>query len=290
MSVTVQTGRYAEPRTYHVQLARHPKLLSSLVLSVLSNAVDTEGDLPEELTAHLSACLTLDGHDPITLKDTVSGARFSGPMGPMALFGPISSLVGILARNGFEPVRLTSIDCEVTIDTGRTTAAIESLRLASDRVAPGETLKALVTLRPFQSDPEMVELSLPLPSNLPEGNYEAVVCDASTSLRRRVSGAPHQAEPRDLDGLLSFLRVQSELKRTGLFLHVPRPDRGLAVEGQSLPSLPASARAVLNDTRQTAPSPVRPDWIQAIETKWVVEGSQSLKFQVVKDTAVSLRE
>ncbi len=290
MSITVLTGRYSEPRTYHVQLARHPKLLSNLVLSVLTNAIDTEGDLPEDVTARLVAKVSLEGHGAIAFQDTVSGPRFSGPMGPMALFGPVSALAGILAHNGLAPVRISAIDCEVTLDNGRTTASIESARLASDRLQPGDSLKVAVTLRPFQAADQTVEMSLPLPADLPEGTYEATVCDASASLRRRVGNDPHQAEPRGLDGLLAFLRIQAELKRTGLFLHVPRPTRGLAIAGQALPDLPASARAVFADSRQTAPPAIRSEWVQTVETKWVIEGSQSLKFQVVKDVGISLRD
>jgi len=66
-------------------------------------------------------------------------------------------------------------------------------------------------------------------------------------------------------------------------------DRGLAVEGQSLPDLPGSARALFNSKRQTQDAMVRSDLVQASSTPYVVEGSQTLRFQVVKDKAVSLR-
>lgn len=290
MSVTVKTGRHSDARTYRVRIVRHPKLISSLVLAVLTNAIDTEGDLPEELTAHINATIRLAGHDPITLSDTVSGPRFGGSMGGSALFSPVSSLVGILARNAFTPVRIESVDCEVAIEPGRTTAAIESVRLASDRVQPGETLKVFATLRPFKSEAHTVEVELPLPSELAEGTYEAVVCDSTTSLRRRVAAAPHQADPHDLAGLIDFLKLQAALRRTDLFVHVPVSDRGLAVNGQALPNLPGSVREVLADNRQSTPSTIKSERIAVMTTEQVVEGSMSIKFRVVKDTELSLRD
>src|SRR5262249_11008308 len=57
MSVRVRPGRYADPRTYRVRVVREPALMPSLILAVLTNAVDTEGNLPEELTAHLTATI-----------------------------------------------------------------------------------------------------------------------------------------------------------------------------------------------------------------------------------------
>jgi hypothetical protein len=289
MSVQVKTGHYAEPTTYRVELVRNPKLLPSLIQAVLTNAIDTEGDLPDELTAHIEAAVTLRGHEPIVLRDVVSG-RFNGPMGPAALFGPVAALASILARNTLEPVRIEAIDCKVEVESGRTTATIESIRLASDRVAPGEPLRVIATLKPHKAVREQVELSVALPADLEEGTYEALVCDTNQSLRRRAQSEPYRADPRGLDGLLDFLRLQARMKRSILFLHVPTPDRGLAVEGQPLPNLPGSARAVLADRRQTPPAAIKAELIGQVETPWVVEGSQTIKFRVVKDTELSLRD
>ena len=76
--------------TYNVQMVREPNLLPNLVMAVLTNAIDTEGNLPEELTARIKATIRLKGHDPIELDDTLSGPRYTGPMGPAAMFSPIA--------------------------------------------------------------------------------------------------------------------------------------------------------------------------------------------------------
>ena len=59
LSVRVKTGHYADARTYHVQIVREPGLLPTLIMSVLTNAIDTDGNLPEELTARLTATIRL---------------------------------------------------------------------------------------------------------------------------------------------------------------------------------------------------------------------------------------
>src|SRR5262245_36398758 len=161
MSVRVKTGRYADPRTYHVRIVREPVLLPTLILSVLTNAVDTEGNLPDELTARLSATVRLKDHEPILLSDTFSGPRYTGPMGASALFSPLASIVNILVRNSMAAVRIEAIDGDIEIEPGRRVATIESVRLLSETIEPGQELKAYVTLKPHKGERETLAITLP---------------------------------------------------------------------------------------------------------------------------------
>jgi len=289
LTVKVKNGRYSEPQVYRVKMVREPNLMPNLVMAVLTNAIDTEGNLPDELTARIAATIKIKGHDPIELKDTLSGPRYTGQLGAANLFSPIASIVNILVRNPLEAARLESIECDLEVETGRKVATIETLRLESDRLEPGDTLQATVTIKPYKGKRQDIVVSVPLPSTLAEGNYEAQVCDLTNSLRRKFRNEPTLLEPRDLRSTIEAIRYQIEPDRTSLFLHIPMQDRGLAVEGQSLPDLPGSARALFNSKRQTQDAMVRSDLVQASSTPYVVEGSQTLRFQVVKDKAVSLR-
>ena len=288
VTIKVRTGRYSEPQTFKVEIVREPNLLASLVMAVLTNAIDTEGDLPDELTARLKARIIVKGHDPIEIDDLLSGARYTGPMGPAAMFSPVASVVSLLTRNPFAPVRIESIDAEIEIARGRTVASIESVRLASDRIEPGQTLKAFVTLKPYKKERETIAIALPIPTDFPEGSHEVNLCDMQGNLRRRLRNEPQLLDPRDVDGLLTMVRAPIEQKRTALSLHVPLPDKGLAVRGQTLPNLPGSVRAVFATSRQTPEPQVRADLVARIETPWVIEGNQTLKFTVAKDAGLSL--
>ena len=88
MSVRVKTSRFSDPKTYHVQVIREPNMMATLAMVVLTNAIDTEGNLPDELTAKIAATIRIKGYDPIEVRDTLSGPRFTGPMGPSTLFLP----------------------------------------------------------------------------------------------------------------------------------------------------------------------------------------------------------
>jgi hypothetical protein len=288
MSVRVKTGQYADSRLYKVKIIREPTLLPALIMAVLTSAIDTEGNLPEELTARLSASLKVKGQEPIRLADTFSGPRYTGPMGPAALFGPLAWVANVLLRNPLAPVRIESIDCEVDIEPGRKVATIESVRLHSDTIEPGQDLKAYVTLKPFKGERETVEVVVPIPADFPEGPHEAVFCDMVNSIRRRFRNEPPLAEPRDLSAFLRAIRMQTDPKRTEVFAHVPAPERGLAVEGQELPNLPGSIRAAFASKKEVPVQAIRSDLIKAEPTRWVVEGSHSLRFTVAKDAGLSL--
>ncbi len=288
MSVRVKTSRYSDSQTYKVRIVREPQLLPSLIMSVLTNAVDTEGNLPDELTAHLNATVRLKDREPITLSDTFSGARYTGPMGPSALFSPLGSIASILVRNTMGPVRIESIDCDVQIEPGRKAAVIESVRLLSDTVEPGHDLKAFVTLKPHKGERETIEVTLPIPADFAEGPHEAIFCDASNSVRRRFRNEPALLEPRDLSGLIRSLRTQTEPKRTAVYFHVPSMERGVSIHGESLPNLPGSVRAVFASRREAPVSPIRSDMVKVTPTSWVVEGSQTLRFTVAKDAGLSV--
>jgi hypothetical protein len=288
MSVKVKTSRYADSRLYRVKIVREPVLLPALLMAVLTSAIDTEGHLPEELTAHLSATFKLHGHDPIELRDTFSGPRYTGPMGAAALFSPLAAITNLLVRNPMAPVRITEIECAVEIEPGRKVAAIESVRLLSDTVEPGKEVKAFVTLKPFKGDREIVEIALPIPADFPEGIHEANFFDATATVRRRFRNDPLLAEPRDLAAFMKSIRMQTEPRRTAIYVHVPTPERGLAVQGQDLHNLPGSVRAAFASKKEVPAQPIRSDLITVAKSDWVVEGSQSLRFSVAKDAGLSL--
>src|SRR5207249_4674604 len=71
MSVT--QGEDSPTRTFNVEVARQRTLLSSLIFTALTNSVDMEGEMPEEMTADMEARIEIDGGEPLVIKDTFSG-------------------------------------------------------------------------------------------------------------------------------------------------------------------------------------------------------------------------
>jgi hypothetical protein len=287
VTVRVKANDYSEPRDYHVQVAREPNLMATLVMTVLASAIDTEGNLPEELTARLEAEIQVEGYPPLVIREALSGPRYSGPMGPMALFSSVVNTVHLLLRNPLAPFRIESIDCRITLEPRRTQADIESVRLATDRVLAGQDLNAVVTVKPFKGPRQVYPVRIRVPADLPEGTYELSIVDLGRSLQKRFRSTPGLLEPKTPADLIELLRLKNEPTRTALYAHIPLPARGLTVKGQALPDLPSSVRSVLASPRETPDPPVRNELIHSQETPWVLDGVQTVSFTVVRDRDVT---
>src|SRR5438876_1533091 len=206
--MTVVSGPGESPKSYHVEVVRQRGLLAALVLTVLTNAVDMEGEWPEEMTAELQARIEVEGRPDIVIKDTFSGASYSGGRAPPALYSQIAAAVNLLTFNPYNPVRLKQIDCETHLVPGRQTAEIEAIALDSETYSPGDTLKATVYLLPYKGSRQRLSVTLQLPADLPEGSYSALVCDDLTNVRRQIRDNPNLSSPQSLDQIFETLSVQ----------------------------------------------------------------------------------
>jgi hypothetical protein len=280
----------AAGQTFNVQVVRQRSLLAGLVFTALTNSVDMEGDLPEEMTAELRARIEVEGREPIVIDDTFSGGSYSGGRAPQSLYGQVSGVLAVLAYNPFKPVRINRIDCETRIAPGRRTADIEAVELDRETYAPGETLRASVFLRPYKGAPERVRVELKLPPDLPEGSYTATVCDDPTNARAELRDRPNLNDPRDLDQLFDSLREQAAVRRTNLVVRVPTRTAGVAVDGKSLPDLPPSMVQVLAGTRRSGTQTLRAALVARRPTDWVVLGSEAVSFTVTRAGRVSPHE
>jgi len=286
MTVTRETGPASQTRTFNVEVARQDSLLASLVYTVLTNSVDMEGELPEELTAELCARIDVEGHDPIVLKDTFSGLTYGGGRAPQSLYNQVATLVNQLVYNTYKPVRINRIDCETRLLPGRQTADIDSIELSADTYSPGETLKATVFLKPYKGLPRRIPVILKLPADLPDGTYSAVVCDDVESRRRDFRNNPYLSNPQSLEQVFEGIRVQTSIKRTDLKLRVPLRDLGVAVDGKTLPDLPPSMVQLIGNTRRTGAQPLGGALVSRKSTPWVIQGMDSARFTVARNKSL----
>ena len=147
LPVSAQVRRTVDgvSRAFNTKIVRQKQMVPGLVMAVLTNCVDMEGDLPEEMTARHKVKIHVNGRQPIVLDDVHSGANLVGNRGPMALYGQVQLLTQVLTNNGIGTVRIERIEAETEITPGRRTAEIESVEPESEEYAPGETVKVRVS-------------------------------------------------------------------------------------------------------------------------------------------------
>jgi hypothetical protein len=271
-------------RTFNVQIARQRSLLANLVFASLTNSVDMEGELPEELTARLKVQIELKDRAPIILEDTFAG--FSGGRAPQALYAQVAALVQALTYNPYDPIEITRIESTTQISPGRRTADIESVEPVSETYAPGETVQVNAFVRPFRSGTRRVPLSLKLPPDLPEGHYTLTVTDEFSSARQAVRDNPTLSSPQNVEQVLEAVQVQTAARRTNLVLRLPLGATGVAVEGKALPDLPASMVQILSGARRTGSQTMQSALVSKQATEWVIQGSETVRIHVTRNRKV----
>jgi hypothetical protein len=275
-----------QAKTFNVKVVRQRAMIAPLVFTALTNSVDMEGELPEELTAELKARIEVEGHAPIIIHDTFSGSSYSGGRAPQSLYSQIANVVSLLTYNTYRPVRIQRIECTTHIKTGRRTADIEAVELDSEVYAPGETLKATVFVRPHKGLQQRLPVSLKLPADLPEGEYTATVCDDLANARAELRDNPSLSDPQSLEQVFEALKVQTSVKRTSLVVRVPHGGVGVALNGKTLPNLPPSMVQILGSSRRTGAQTMTGAIVSRQSTEWVVQGSESVHFRVSKNKRV----
>ncbi len=288
MTMKVRCDDASNAHTFNVELARQPSLLATLVFTALSNSIDMEGRLPDEITANFTARLEVEGYEPFVIKDTFSG--FSGSRAAANLYAPVASLVRELTRNDFKPVRIKRITCETRIYKGRSTAEIHSVELDQKSYEPGETLKATVYLKPYKGEIEKVRFQMKLPVDLEEGTYQASFSDESSAKRYALRDNPTLYYPRSVKKLVKGLRIRSTGKRTTLAFRIPIGASGVSVQGKDHPNLPGSMVQILQSSRRSSGSrALSKSLIRTATTDWVLEGRETVSIQVKKRKRTKLK-
>src|SRR5262245_43102704 len=282
MRIAFRTDGDRPAKVFNVELMRQRLMLPGLVQSVLTNAVDIEGDLPDEVTAHVKLRVELEDRPALVLDDLVAGPQLAGPRGPVALYAPVVPLLQLLVNNNFASVRIKRIDTQTELLPGRRSADIEGVEVESETYAPGETLKATVLVRPHKSIRQRLPVELKLPIDLPEGNYAATVGDDIASARQELRDNPNLSFPQDIEHLFKAIDIQLAAKRTNLTLRVPTQAVGVALGGKSLPNLPPSMVHILGNGRRTGAQTISGALVARQETPWVILGSETIRFQVTK--------
>jgi hypothetical protein len=287
MKIDVRVGG-GECRTFHLRVARHRGLLPTLIYTALTNAVDMEGELPEEMTARLHAKIELEGRQPVVIHDTFSG--FSGGRAPQVLYSQVALTASQLVFNSFEDLQIKRITCETRVEPGRSTAEVESVTLDADHYRPGDTVTATATLRLYKGGRQRVRLKLKLPEDLPEGSHTATLCDELASARLDLRGDPALYGPTSAAQVLDGLKVLLDARRTTLALRLPLGAHGVAAGGKSLPRLPSSMVHILTHGKRSGATTMTRALLARERTDWVIQGAESVTFQVTKTRRATRQE
>ena len=240
------------------------------VLNALAANVRQTGALTVGVTA--SASFGADG--TIAIDDIFTGdAALTGPSGAIA--NPIAAMIG----NEWHASMPDTLDVTLSASEDQNGATIERAWLDTTKPQPGATHTLHVMLRHFRGDTEVLSMPVTMPARA-SGALSLLVCDGPTltALEKTVL---HPGTPHSVTELVADLNRARRNNRVYVRLLVA--SSGTTAGGETLPSLPVSARDLLGADKSTTSAPVARSVLGAWEQRLdiVVRGSRELPLTLV---------
>ena len=278
VKVVVNRADFPGQITHNYRLADSLQITPQLLGMSLFSSVFTKGNLPAENTIDYQVKIVTEDGDTIVQRAMLSSG---GPTGVWSFFDAVAGTAQLLMNNPFKKARLKEVEAELNVRLGARAAAIDSVRLANVNVPPGKSAKLIVRLMRYRQQYENVELEVPVPADLPEGQYTLQVSDANGAQQMDRMAAPSAFDPRDYAEMLEMLRLQ--YPRQDLYVRVAVPGTGVAVQGKALPNLPASALSVLTPVGRSKTEFIGKVLKASKTTQYQILGNQSVEMVVEKE-------
>lgn len=270
VKVTVHSKDRNEKQQWNVEVTDQPMFFPLATAMVVGNAVRVSEPIPENVAVQMRLRFDLEnGREPVEIKETLTG--LSGMSGLGEIAGLAMNASKALVFNGFERLRVKSVEAEFHVADDRNLAFLEWARTDSEEVEVGKPIRIKVGLQRPNAKDEVAYLTLPpLPREL-AGSTVTVQLGPEKAM------PPEFPEPHDVEDLLKFLRSQIPRSRLAAVIAMPEPT--MLLRGHRLVGLPLGARDEMaghvtqvragKDTLRTA-----------VDLPWTLNGSLSLKLRV----------
>ena len=217
VAMTVSLKREGAPdRRFTFAVADHPLLTPLLAYTALVGIVsEHERDLGPATYA-VRGRASLAGHPAVEFEDV-----FTGDQPGLAAAAAIAMPVGALLTNGFEPVRVESLQIEMQGSERIRSATIERVWLGTTDLQPGASVAVKILLNPWRGDPFVQTIEVEVPRNA-QGPLTLVVADGGAL---RAVGAARTARSGQADLRRSDDQVAERLAPRQPDLRPPRGTR-----------------------------------------------------------------
>jgi len=277
VALTVKDGRRA-PIDYHMQVV-NDRVLSPFILQMaVYSAIDaTERTLGLASYSLRGAIEFQQGIQPLKLDNTYSG-DFNVPL--QASSG-VSSPLAYLMAAGFDALKIKNVRLEIEASERKRLLQIDQVTASPKEVHAGQPVELTVTFTGENGIEEQKSLSYRVPVGAPAGTLNFTVSDATSSnlLDYQQLAATAPKSPTQLVSFLNSLRPN-----TNAYVRVWRTDPAFQVQGEDLPSPPASVGLILNKAQAAQgiwlPRGSKVDELQIDTGNMVVSGSKTVPVDV----------
>lgn len=240
VKLTIRSGK-DEVESYAYEIAEDPLItpvmLHLTLLEILSVAEKEIGDVT--LNVRKGSQIRVDGGLDVRFENV-----YSGDESETIASATVAYMTYLLMNNPDRPSRILGVDIDLEYADKLSLARIEGIWCDRYTVAPGETVPLHVSIRPYRGEPFVEDIPLEVPEEAPEGKAILQVGDAVTLSRMEFeAGGGSSFQPTSLEQLVFLLnRIRTNNR---IYATLIRPDTGVIMSGERMPSLPPSISTVV---------------------------------------------
>ena len=259
-------------RGFEFRSVRHASLTPFLVAYVAQSSQASRGRLFGDQTISARLELRYGGHPPVVYEEI-----FASGDAPAQLAAIAAALTAYLENSVFDVPELVAVVIDLATEERLRGARLVEVLPQRRVVRPGEQLPVRLRFQPYRAEEFTRELSIEVPSGLPDGRLDLVVADgASWSLydlgMRPLRPGSFADEVRLINSLLPT---------TAVVMAFERQQPGVALPGGSMampPSLVVQLRGGLGAGLETTSYSVVGKIVERTETP--VSGAERIELQV----------
>ena len=249
---------------------RSPTFCAMALLESINSSMDTEAEQSFEVTSTLQ----IDGHDPLVYYDSGTGG-----VGVLKAAMGLRSAFREIVDNPFETPMIREVNFDVRIRNQIDYSILKSVTLRTgNRPRGGDTVKVGLELARHKTDREVRIIEIPIPKGYSGERLVLFIGDADSAARQDVTTSP---DITGLNDILNELRLRRDNRR--IFVKLLRRSNGLALQGASLPDLPASIQKIYSsDSRGDLKRSIRQTtvWETSIPVRGEFQGSYSYPLDI----------
>ncbi len=275
------TGR---SRTYNVQAANHPLLVSQLLPIAVNQGLFNLRPVPGDAVAHVKMKLETEGAGTITRENIV----YDPGAIDVAAVQELLEVMRTLSTNSFRRVPVKKLDMEITIEDKRPTAVIDRIYLPRDKFEPGEEVEVGVAVRPYRKDPVITKTKIRIPQNATNGRAMLLVQGGATrvvlntQMPTGTTGAmPTPAPDASLRQVLK--KFMDRERNDQIVVRLVFPSTAVNVNGERISQLPSSLVEVMKSSKTTGFRLERDEAKVLENSDYIVTGLQTLPITVQKE-------
>ena len=269
----------APDRTLRFSSVSHPRFTPLLAATAAHVSLRTRHEPPEFHTVDFDLTLRFDNGRSVRVSDSLARPD------PSTLAEEISLPMFAAYNNPFGRVGLAEVSGTMTVREEVLSSEIRAAQVRRTKLRPGDVLQIQVLHRPFRGLDMPLDVEMPLPENLPDGEYRVVVGNWRRWIADESALAPSRFAADSLDQMFDVIDVVSAVRRDCLYVRLIRLEPGVAVGRVAMPSLPSSRRQVLLSGRPHLVSELVRSEVRTFPSRWVFDGDVELTIHVNRAAA-----